>query len=79
MFVVVGGEGGTLVAFRQADGTVAWRGGTDDSRLTELCEPTPNLFTGIQNIHGSLELISEQDMRRATEVCITLARLWCGR
>ena len=31
VIAVVGGKGGTVVAFRQADGTVAWRGGTDDS------------------------------------------------
>ena len=53
------------------------RGGTDGSRLTELGVPTPNLFTGMQNIHGPLEWISVQDMRRATEVCISLAQLWC--
>ena len=55
------------------------RGGTDGSRLTELGVPTPNLFTGMQNIHGPLEWISVQDMRRATEVCISLAQLWCPR
>ena len=38
------------------------RGGTDGSRLTELGVPTPNLFTGMQNIHGPLEWISVQDM-----------------
>lgn len=52
------------------------RGGTDGSRLTEMGVPTPNLFTGMQNIHGPLEWISVQDMRRATGVCITLAQLW---
>jgi tripeptide aminopeptidase len=52
------------------------RGGTDGSRLTELGVPTPNLFTGMQNIHGPLEWISVQDMSRATEMCIELARLW---
>jgi tripeptide aminopeptidase len=52
------------------------RGGTDGSRLTELGVPTPNLFTGMQNIHGPLEWISVQDMARATEMCIRLARLW---
>ncbi len=52
------------------------RGGTDGSRLTEMGVPTPNLFTGMQNIHGPLEWISVQDMRRATEMCIALARLW---
>ena len=38
--------------------------------------PTPNLFTGMQNIHGPQEWISVQDMARATEVCIELAGLW---
>lgn len=52
------------------------RGGTDGSRLTELGVPTPNLFTGMQNIHGPLEWISVQDMARATEMCIQLAQLW---
>jgi tripeptide aminopeptidase len=52
------------------------RGGTDGSRLTELGVPTPNLFTGMQAIHGPLEWISVQDMGRATEVCIKLAQLW---
>jgi tripeptide aminopeptidase len=52
------------------------RGGTDGSRLTEMGVPTPNLFTGMQNIHGSHEWISVQDMRRAAEMCIVLAQLW---
>lgn len=52
------------------------RGGTDGSRLTEMGVPTPNLFTGMQNIHGPHEWISVQDMARASEVCIRLARLW---
>lgn len=55
------------------------RGGTDGSRLTELGVPTPNLFTGMQNIHGPLEWISVRDMAMATEMCITLARLWSDR
>lgn len=52
------------------------RGGTDGSRLTEMGVPTPNLFTGMQNIHGPLEWISVQDMARSTEMCIALAGLW---
>ncbi|MFN3331732.1 MAG: peptidase T [Caldilinea sp.] len=52
------------------------RGGTDGSRLTEMGVPTPNIFTGMKNIHGPLEYISVQDMGRATEVCIKLAQLW---
>jgi outer membrane protein assembly factor BamB len=31
VIAVVGGQGGTLVAFRQQDGTVAWRGGGEDA------------------------------------------------
>jgi len=52
------------------------RGGTDGSRLTEMGLPTPNLFTGMQNIHGPHEWVSVQDMARATELCIELAQLW---
>ncbi len=54
------------------------RGGTDGSRLTELGVPTPNLFTGMQNLHGPLEWISIQDMVRSTEMCIGLAQRWAG-
>jgi tripeptide aminopeptidase len=52
------------------------RGGTDGSRLTERGVPTPNLFTGMQNIHGPREWVSVQDMARATEMCIALLQLW---
>ena len=52
------------------------RGGTDGSRLTELGVPTPNLFTGMQEIHGPLEWISLQDMEKATELCVELVGLW---
>lgn len=52
------------------------RGGTDGSRLTEMGLPTPNLFTGMQEIHGPLEWVSVQDMAAATAMCIKLAELW---
>ena len=48
------------------------RGGTDGSRLTEMGVPCPNLFTGMQNIHGPLEWISVQDMAVATGLCLKL-------
>jgi tripeptide aminopeptidase len=54
----------------------ATRGGTDGSRLTEMGVPTPNLFTGMQNFHGPLEWVSLQDMNRATELTVEIARLW---
>ncbi len=56
--------------------SVPVRGGTDGSRLTEMGVPTPNLFTGMQNIHGPHEFVSVQDMGRATAMCIELAELW---
>jgi tripeptide aminopeptidase len=58
--------------------SVPIRGGTDGSRLTEMGVPTPNVFTGMQDIHGPLEWVSVQDMGRATEVCIKLAQLWAA-
>ncbi|THD71794.1 peptidase T [Thalassobius vesicularis] len=54
--------------------SVPIRGGTDGSRLTELGVPTPNLFTGMQNIHGPLEWVSVQDMAVATQLCLTLVQ-----
>ena len=51
------------------------RGGTDGSRLTEMGVPCPNIFTGMQDIHGPLEWVSVQDMAAATRVCLRLVRL----
>lgn len=59
--------------------SVPIRGGTDGSRLTEMGVPTPNVFTGMQEIHGPLEWISVQDMTAATRVCLRLAALAAGR
>lgn len=53
--------------------SVPIRGGTDGSRLTEMGVPCPNLFTGMQNIHGPLEWISAQDMEIATRLCLDIA------
>lgn len=54
------------------------RGGTDGSQLTARGVPTPNLFTGMQNIHGPLEWVSLQDMAKSVEVCLALVQLWAG-
>ena len=53
--------------------SVPIRGGTDGSRLTEMGVSCPNIFTGMQEIHGPLEWISVQDMALATKVAIALA------
>lgn len=59
--------------------SVPIRGGTDGSRLTEMGVPCPNLFTGMQEIHGPLEWISVQDMALATRLCLGLAARAAGK
>ena len=58
--------------------SVPIRGGTDGSRLTEMGIPCPNLFTGMQEIHGPLEWISVQDMGLATKMCLRLVERAAG-
>ena len=38
--------------------------------------PTPNVFAGEQNFHSRLEWVSVQDMEKAVDVIVSLARLW---
>ena len=52
------------------------RGGTDGSRLSFMGLPTPNLFAGEHNFHSRLEWVSRQDMEKAVEVVVALARVW---
>ncbi len=59
--------------------TRAIRGGTDGSRLSFMGLPTPNLFAGEQNFHSRLEWVSAQDMEKAVEVIVHLARVWDER
>jgi tripeptide aminopeptidase len=54
------------------------RGGTDGSRLTEMGLPCPNIFTGMQEIHGPLEWISVQDMGKAVQVALHLVQRAVG-
>ena len=54
----------------------AIRGGTDGSRLSFMGLPTPNLFAGEQNFHSRLEWVSVQDMERAVDVIVELAKVW---
>ncbi|HEX5416495.1 MAG TPA: peptidase T [Chloroflexota bacterium] len=54
------------------------RGGTDGARLTFLGLPTPNLFAGGHNFHSKREWVSLQDMDRAVETIVELARIWAG-
>lgn len=52
------------------------RGGTDGSKLSFMNLPTPNIFAGEQSFHSRLEWVSAQDMEKAVEVIVHLARIW---
>ena len=52
------------------------RGGTDGSRLSFMGLPTPNIFAGEQNFHSRLEWVSVQDMEKAVEVIVAVAKVW---
>lgn len=54
----------------------AIRGGTDGSRLSFMGLPTPNVFAGGHNFHSRLEWVSAQDMQKAVEVIVNIARVW---
>jgi tripeptide aminopeptidase len=52
------------------------RGGTDGSKLCFMGLPTPNIFAGEHNFHSRYEWVSVQDMHKAVEVIVHLARVW---
>ncbi|MEK5379748.1 peptidase T [Niallia sp. FSL W8-0635] len=55
------------------------RGGTDGSQLSYMGLPTPNIFTGGENFHGKYEYISVDNMVKATNVIVEIARLFSER
>lgn len=54
----------------------AIRGGTDGSRLSFMGLPAPNIFAGEQNFHSRLEWVSVQDMEKAVDVIVEVAKVW---
>lgn len=52
------------------------RGGTDGSRLTQRGLPTPNIFTGMHEVHSQREWVTLQDMEKSAETLLHLAQLW---
>ncbi|MEC1791016.1 peptidase T [Bacillus vallismortis] len=52
------------------------RGGTDGSQLSYMGLPTPNIFTGGENFHGKFEYISADNMVKAVNVIIEIAKLF---
>lgn len=52
------------------------RGGTDGSRLSFMGLPCPNIFAGEHAFHSRQEWVSVQDMEKAVEVIIEIAKVW---
>lgn len=52
------------------------RGGTDGSRLSFMNLPCPNIFTGGHAFHSREEWCSRQDLEKAAEVIVHLAKEW---
>ena len=68
-------------AIRQAGLTpkrVPIRGGTDGSRLSFMGLPCPNIFTGGHGFHSRQEWVSIQDMEKAAEVIVNIAKNWAA-
>lgn len=53
----------------------AVRGGTDGSQLSFMGLPTPNLFTGTENMHGKFEFVSVDIMEKSSLVMIEIIKL----
>ena len=51
------------------------RGGTDGSRLTEMGIPCPNIFTGGHKYHSRYEWVSLNQMAKAADILINIARI----
>ncbi|WP_415908124.1 M20/M25/M40 family metallo-hydrolase [Oleiharenicola sp. Vm1] len=52
------------------------RGGTDGSNLTQRGLPTPNIFTGMHEVHSQREWVTLQDMEKSAATLLHLAQLW---
>lgn len=51
------------------------RGGTDGSKISFMGIPTPNVFTGADNMHSRFEFADVNTMEKATDLVIEIAKL----
>ena len=51
------------------------RGGTDGARLSYMGLPCPNVFTGGYNFHGRYEYAVTEEMEKAVETIINIAKV----
>lgn len=52
-----------------------FRGGTDGCIITYKGIPTPNLFTGAENLHGCYEFVTLESMQKASQVVLEIISL----
>ncbi|MCW6681064.1 peptidase T [Aerococcaceae bacterium NML130460] len=52
-----------------------FRGGTDGCIITYKGIPTPNIFTGAENLHGCYEFITLESMQKASDVVLKIIEL----
>lgn len=52
-----------------------FRGGTDGCIITYKGIPTPNLFTGAENLHGQYEFVTLESMQKASDVVLKIIEL----
>lgn len=50
------------------------RGGTDGSQLSYMGLPTPNIFTGTENMHGRHEFTSVDDMEKVSKTIVEIVK-----
>ena len=51
------------------------RGGTDGSKISFMGIPTPNIFTGVENLHGRHEFACIDDMKKAVEIIVNIVNI----
>lgn len=67
-----------LAAYRACDiepDVQPFRGGTDGCIITYKGIPTPNIFTGAENLHGCYEFITLESMQKASDVILKIIEL----
>ncbi len=55
------------------------RGGTDGSRLSFMGLPTPNIFTGGENIHSKYEFVSIGSLEKVVEVILKIIEIYTNK
>lgn len=58
--------------------SLAFRGGTDGSALSQRGLPCPNLSAGYENAHGRFEYVPVQSMEKNVEILLKLAEICAG-